>query len=125
MSHLPQVEFAPDAPEALECITALAKCIVAGDIVDCASEDPGNMIRLVGRVASEGADRFLSPVDPDQPLIGDNLEELEAWETLARSLEVQQVANDGAPTAREKAFPWQLVITLALEALKRWLDSRD
>lgn len=127
MSKLPQVKFADDTPSVIECVSSLASCIVAGEIVGCASDDPANMIRIVGYVTSEGAERFLQD-DPDGPRVFGDGAEMRAWMDLADSLGVQitsETASDGMLIVTAQAFPWKLVLGLAMEALKAWLASRN
>lgn len=126
MSHLPKVEFAPDAPEAFECITALTRCIISGEIVGCASEDPANMIRLVARVAAAGAERFFGPgIDPDAPVvIGDSPED-QAWADLCEACKLPTEAPQGsAGAANARAIPWHLLLPILLKLLEAWLEDR-
>lgn len=126
MSHLPKVEFAADAPEALECITSLARCIISGEIVGCASEDPANMIRLVARVAAAGAERFFGPgIDPDAPVvIGDSPED-QAWADLCIACNVSPEAPEGTVgAAGAKSIPWNILLPILLQLLEAWLKDR-
>lgn len=126
MSKLPQVEFAPDAPPALDCIIALTKCTIGGEIDDALVEDPSNVWMVVSRVVDTGLDRI--PLDNTDVLQMVSAEEGEAWIALGEALQagdrVLALRRRDTPELSAGDIPWELIIQLAVSAFQRWMDRR-